>query len=269
MIDLRCHVLDGSPCGPESFAKSVEMCHSAQANGVSLVVATLRWEAGRAEPPLPFEECRSKLDRLESELSGALSLRLGFAFRFSSQLPALVERYGSRLALGGKRHLLVSMPALNIPAEAEEVWDALGRAGFSVVIAHPECSPALRREPERLVKWVGRGFFLQIDVASVSGVYGREVRRFALSCLRDHGGSTVLATNWSGPGRDGHSLARAKAEVAKQVGERSAATCVYGTPSLIIGDKPEEVPAADRSPLSNLKSFYRAFKPHKTQPDTP
>src|SRR5688572_23198151 len=109
MIDLRSHILDGTPCGPASFAESLEMCRTAVEDGVKIIVATPRWEVGDTEPPLPFEECRRKLNCLEMEMQGALSFKLGFGLQFSLELPRLVERHGSMLTLAGKRHLLISL----------------------------------------------------------------------------------------------------------------------------------------------------------------
>jgi protein-tyrosine phosphatase len=236
MIDLRCHILDGTPCGPDSFAESLEMCHTAIADGVRTIVATPRWEAGSTEPPLPFDECHRKLERLETETRGALSFKLGFAMQFSAHLPGLVARYGSRVALAGRRHLLVSLPSVEIPAEVEDAWKSIGRGGFSVVLAHPECNTALRRNPERLARWVSEGLTLQVDAASVLGTHGREVQRFALECLRKYEGHAVVASNacWSAGQR--HSLSKAHEELSAKVGARQARDFMKETPAALIGD---------------------------------
>lgn len=236
MIDLRSHILDGMPCGPDSFAESLEMCRAAMADGVRTIVATPRWEAGSTEPPLPFEDCRRKLERLETETRGVLSFKLGFAMQFSAELLSLVARYGSRLALAGKRHLLISLPSVEIPAEAEEAWKSIERGGFSVVLSHPECNTALRRNPDRLARWVSEGLTLQVDVASVLGTHGREVQRFALECLRKYEGHAVVASNarWTAGRR--HSLSKAYEELSGKIGARQAKGFMKEMPAALIGD---------------------------------
>jgi protein-tyrosine phosphatase len=262
MIDLCSHILDETVCGPASFAESVEMCRAAVADGVRTIVATPCWAADSTEPPLSFADCRRKIERLQTELRGALSLRLGFVLPFSPQLPAIVERYGSQLALGGKRHLLVSLPALRVPDEAEDVWQSLGRQGFSIVVAHPECSAVLRRDPERIGRWVASGVTLQIDAASVSGAHGREVRGFAIDCLRQYEGRAVVASNAHGTNARQPLLGKAREELIKQIGARPTIRFLRETPTAIISDKAQPS-KQQRAPSGLLSSLFRAIRPSK------
>lgn len=236
MIDLRSHILDGTPCGPNSFTDSLEMCHAAMADGVKTVVATPRWDAGCVEPPFPFEECQSKLARLENETRNAISLKLGFALQFSPELPTLLARHGSRLAIAGKRHLLVYLPSVEIPAGVEGVWKSIAGAGFSVVLAQPECNTVLRRDPSRLARWVSEGLSLQVDAASVLGAHGRDVQRFALECLRKYRGLAVVASNARCGGGRKHSLSNAQEELSSKIGLRQARSFMRETPAALIGE---------------------------------
>lgn len=102
MIHLRCPILDGTSCGHDSFAESLEICHAAITDRVRPIVATPLWEAHNTEPPIPFDGCCHKLERLEAETRGALSFRLGFALQFSAKLPSRVARYGSTRSLASK-----------------------------------------------------------------------------------------------------------------------------------------------------------------------
>jgi protein-tyrosine phosphatase len=224
MIDLRCHLLDGTGCGPADFAESVGMCRAAGGEGVRVLVATPRWPKGAQEPPLGFEECGRRLERLGLEARGeSPQLLLGFVLQFGENLPALVERHGPRLALGGGRHLLVSLPALETPASAEGVWEELGRQGFAVVLARPECSPALRRDAARLDRWSESGVLMQLDASSVTGAYGREVQRFAWRCVERYGaGRVLLASNARAAGSRRPSLREAFEAASKRVGRARA-----------------------------------------------
>jgi protein-tyrosine phosphatase len=261
LVDLSSHFLDGMSCGPESFADSLKMCRSAAAEGVQTVVATPRWAAGSTEPPLPLTECRRKIERLQAELGSTLSLKLGFTLQFSPQLPSLVDRYGATLALGGKRHLLVSLPALNIPAEAEQVWRALADRGLSTIIAQPECSPVLRKHPTLLAHWIAEGLKLQINAASVAGAYGREIRRYAINLLRTHETGCFVASNACGNGAALPSLKRAQQELRSELGDRRASRFVRDLPAAIIEDEP----GADKSSKKPARwsSLLRAFRPAK------
>lgn len=262
MIDLHCHILDETSCGPESFSESLEMCRLAVVDGVRMIVATPRWEVQANEPPLAFTDCERKLDRLRREMGGALLFKLGFLMQFSSNLPALVDRYGSSLTVGGGRYVLVSLPSLRIPPETEEVWGELRMRGFSVVVARSECSPDLRRNPPRLEQWVTSGVMLQIDVASVTGAHGREVQRFAEQCIREYEGCVVIASN---AGAQRQSLGDARKEIVKKLDSRRARMLVSETPAKIINATEANLGRVMGSPCQRpFATFLRSFKPRKT-----
>lgn len=266
MIDLHCHILDEISRGPESFAETLAMCRLAVEDGVEMIVATPRWEAQASEPPLAFTDCERKLDHLRHEMRGALLFKLGFLMQFSSNLPALVERYGASLTFGGGRYVLVSLPSLRTPPETEEVWGELLERGFSVLVARPECSPDLRRNPARLGQWVASGVMLQIDAASITGAHGREAQRFAEQCMRKYEDGVVIASN-AGPRRQ--SLSRARAEVVKKIDGRRARMLVSETPAKIINMTEAKLGGVIGSPRQRpFATYLRSFKPWKTRADT-
>lgn len=262
MIDLCCHILDGTGCGPESFAESLKVCRQAIADGVHTIVATPRWLAQSNQPPLPFVYCKRKLEQLQSELHDAVSLQLGFAMQWSPNLLTLVEQYGSKLTLGGGRYVLISLPSLSTPPETEEVWNGLTNKGFNAVVSRPECSPALRVDPARLGRWVANGCMLQIDAASVTGAHGREVQRFALQCMQEFEGSVVVASNKCAASERWPSLRAVRHELIKKVGSRRTRMLMDETPAAILkaaGAKPGAITHA-RPARNLLTAFLSSLK---------
>jgi protein-tyrosine phosphatase len=234
MIDLNCHIFYGTDCGPENLAGSLEMCRCAVKEGVRTIVGTIDWEESANEPPLPFAECDEKLKVLQHEFKDALSLRLGFVIPFSSNLPSLVERYGSQLALGAQRHLLISIQSLRVPSEAKEVWAEVKRLGYSIILARPECSLDFRRSFVHLEQWVGNGILLQIDAASITGAYGREVQRFALDCIKNYESSVLVASNGRSVSDRHPSLRSAREVIRKRLGARRAQMCLIEVPARVV-----------------------------------
>ena len=235
MIDLHCHLLDETGCGPQDFAESLEMCRQAAADGVRTVVATPRWDELQAEPPLPVADCEQKIKHLYREMRGTLSLKLGFLMRFRTDLAHLLERYGRAVTLGGGRYVLVSLPGLRTPEETEAVWEAVNQLGYAIIVARPECSPVLRHNSKRLGQWVAGGVRLQLDAASINGAHGREVQNFAIECVRAFQGCVVVASS----ARDGletrrGSLALARETLLKKFGARLARQLLSETPEAII-----------------------------------
>lgn len=234
MIDLRCHLLDGSVGGPKDFAESVEMCKQAAREGVRTVVVTERWDAEMDEPPQPFSVREQKLARLQGEMGGALTFKPGFVLRFRPGLPALVEQFNSSITLGGGRYVLVALPALRAPAETEDVWERLLHLGISPLVAGPECSPDLRRNRQRLERWLESGVKLQLNAASVTGAHGREAQRFALHCVKEYQGRVVVASNAREAGARRPSLSAAREMLARQLGKRRVQSIFDEMPAEIL-----------------------------------
>lgn len=220
------------------------MCRLAFAEGTHTIVACAEWHAGRSAPPDGFDEYESRLERLSVASGVALRLVPGFALAFGAALPALAARYETRITLGGGRQLLVTLPALDTPPEAEAVWAQLAELGFGVVVARPECSPALRSDAARLDAWVAGGVTLQLDAASVCGAHGREAQRFALRCVRRYAssGGVLLASNARDAGPRRPSLSEASAAVAKKFGAGRARALVEETPARILGEDASATP---------------------------
>ena len=233
MIDLNCHLLD---CGTEAFEASLEMCQLALEDGVRTIVATPRWLAPAPAPPLGIEECRRQLARLHQAMREALSFRLGFLLGYRPDLPELLEAYGSAITLGGGSRVFISLPSLDVPAEAEEVWERVSALGFSILLARAECNPALRRDPARLKRWVESGVMLQLDAASLTGLHGHEIRRFAFQCLKKYEGSLVIASRVGRRSARHSSLALAEAELLKKIDSRRLKRLLSETPAAMIDD---------------------------------
>ncbi len=267
MIDLRSHLLEGSAGGPEDFAEAVEICRQSVIDGVRTLVVVERWAAERDEPPQAFDESARKLARLQSEMGGALKLKHGFVLRYRPRLSALVERYGASISLGGGRFVLVALPALRVPDETEDVWAQLAGQGFSPIVAGPECSPYLRRNPERIESWLDIGVRLQLNAASITGAHGREAQRFAMHCVKEYPGHAVIASNAPGVGARRPSLRGAREIVARQFGKGRAHALLHENPSEILKDSVARVVAERRKPRGPSTLLQQLFRYRKAATD--
>lgn len=234
MIDLSCHVLEGTGCGPSSLEEAVEMCRLAKETGVHTIVATPCWKAGASAPPITLADCDHKLDLLREHAGKRLTIEFGFSFDYSADLPSLTDTFGPEVALGRGWHLLISLPATALPKDVEKTWEELRRRGYSIVLARPECSPALRSHRERLDEWVRWGAKVQLAAASITGGHGRTVKHFAAGCLNAYSESVVLATRARSARPTDFILAAAKGEAAKTIGASRASAAVGEIPLTII-----------------------------------
>jgi protein-tyrosine phosphatase len=174
VIDLHCHLLPGIDDGPPDLGGALALAQLHVKAGVRIVAATphVSWD-------MPNE-------------AAAIDLRLGDvrAAIAAAQIPLKVARGAEidvhqaigmsdeqlrRLALGGGPWLLLEAPLRRGVALAP-VARALLERGHRVLIAHPERSPLLQRDPDGLRALVRAGAATQITAASFAGRFGRTVR---------------------------------------------------------------------------------------------
>jgi Capsular polysaccharide biosynthesis protein len=247
------------------------MCRQAVNEGVHTIVSAQLWDINTDELPPDFDEHERRLLRLQSEMSGSntLALKQGFVLRFGPKLPALIETYGASITLGGGRFVLVALPALRVPVETEEIWARLAQQGFTAIVAGPECSPALRRDEERLEKWLALGVRLQLNAASITGAHGRDARRFAFHYIKKYPSQLVVASNAREAGARTPSLSSARAAVLSRFGKSLAHALFEANPAAILKTSPASAAAEEtRTPRGPSSLLQQLFKLKKAATDT-
>lgn len=264
MIDLHSHLLGSTSNSQDTFAAQLEVCRRALKDGVRTLVATPRWAACLDEPPLGFTACWQTLERLHHELGEALQLRLGFLLEFRQDLPAVLEKYGSAITLDGASFVFVSVPALHLPAEAEEVWSKVSRKGFSILLSRAECSLALRRNPARLERLLASGIMLQLDAASITGMHGHEIQQFAWQCVKKYEGSVIVASSAGSSSARPSTLAQAREELSKKIQAHKVRRLLDETPAAMI--RVEQQTSHDETRAFRLSQLLR-LRSQRAVPD--
>ena len=176
MIDVHCHPLPGIDDGPADWEEAEALVDAAFADGTRTLVATphvLR------EPWLNEDrEVRlGLLAELNRRRNGRPRVLQGCELAWCGDLLELaegaLEGRGPAVFLGEGRHLLVEFGPV-YPRDAEGVVHELSLMGITLVVAHPERTPALMREPRLLERLVERGAKGQLTAASLLGLLGNK-----------------------------------------------------------------------------------------------
>lgn len=196
MVDLHCHILPGIDDGPPEMGDSVALARALAADGVRTVVATphLRADHPRVVP----EELRPRCDELNSRLA-AEGVPLSVVSGGEVDLLCSQQVSRKRLALasfaGRGTDLLLETPYGPLPPNFEDLVLGLSRAGFRILLAHPERSGDFQRSPGRIAALVDDGVLVQVTASSlVDGPRRSPTRRPAGALLRD-GLAHVLASD--------------------------------------------------------------------------
>jgi protein-tyrosine phosphatase len=184
MIDLHCHVLPGIDDGPATLEESLDLARVAQQAGLTTLVATPHVSWRYVNGP---EVIRHGVEAVRTALRAE---RIGVQVRPGAEIA--VSRLGGlsddelcALRLGDGPWLLIESPLTPGAGGLETILDAVHRRGHWIVLAHPERSPVFLRDPRRLGTLVSRGMLCSITASSLVGVFGSEVRRFALALMRE------------------------------------------------------------------------------------
>jgi protein-tyrosine phosphatase len=176
-VDLHTHVVPSGDDGAATIEEGLALCRQMAAEGTAVVYAT-----PHAHPPdawYPITEERIALARANyAEMKPAcaefgLDLRLGWELSATGALVGSLEDY----VLEGTRAILLELPGpwFSFEDEVAVTLDqaaAIRAVGLDVILAHPERSPGIQREPELLVELVAEGVLVCFNADSFVGRHG-------------------------------------------------------------------------------------------------
>jgi protein-tyrosine phosphatase len=184
VIDLHCHVLPGIDDGPATIEESVELARAAAADGVRTMVATphVNWRYRNASETIAALTAQLNA-RLTSE-GVQVEVQAGAEIALTCVEEISAQELRS-LRLGDGPWLLIEPPFTPFAAGLEGMVADVCRQSDGIVLAHPERSPTFHRDPRMLGSLVSRGALTSITASSLTGRFGRDVRRFALRMVSE------------------------------------------------------------------------------------
>ncbi len=185
MIDLHCHIIPNIDDGAVDLEMATKMLTIAATAGTEILVATPHVIEGQWLPKWDLiQEKVVELQNFSDHAQLGIKIYPGAEVAMHFDLLDLINEPGA-YCLNGSRYLLVELPALEIPAFADDFLFRLQTKGIVPILAHPERHPILMKEPERLLEWVQRGILVQMNAGSILGKMGEEVRLTAEFFLKN------------------------------------------------------------------------------------
>jgi protein-tyrosine phosphatase len=256
MIDIHCHVLPGIDDGPGTAEAAIALARRAREDGITTIVATPHVDA--SYPANDSARIRAGVSALQDLLDTAgVEVRIvpGAEVAATSAM-TLDDGELSALSIGGAGWLLVECPhSMTVVPGFITLIRRLSARGHRLVLAHPERCPLFLRSPELIGELADEGMLTQVTAGSLSGRYGRAVRRLATSLVTEGTAHAVAS--------DGHGESRP----ALIAGELTRA----GIPPPLLSWLAREVPAAllagdsvpPRPPIGRPSRVRRLLSTHK------
>ena len=112
--------------------------------------------------------------------------------------------------------------------------------------------------PSALLEWINAGILVQITGSSLSGNYGKAIRRFSLKMLR-HRMVHLVASDAHGSVSRRPALSKARKITEAVVGQEDAHRIFYEYPAQLLGGDPPDV--APPLPLDKKRNLIRRLFP--------
>ncbi len=186
-----------------------------------------------------LEALRRLYEELRPEIDPILELRFGaeITVRHDSLEEILELPDGALPTLAGSRYVLLELEPHPVGPEPGEVVHELLVQHVVPVLAHPERIPWLIRTPELLRSLVAQGALLQLTATSVTGGFGRRLRKTCHDLIAE-GLVHFVASDAHDTGGRPPGLSAARDEISGAHGEDVAARLTEHNPRAVLDDQP-------------------------------
>jgi protein-tyrosine phosphatase len=235
LIDLHFHILWGVDDGPQTRADTISLARAAVEAGTTTVAATSHvgweWPDNNAETlNRRREEVRKALDDEGIPLEVVPGAEVALTRAIDLDNAELQSLY-----LGDGPWLLLEPPTIPEATGVIPMFEMVRARGHQIMIAHPERCPAFHRDRSTLESLVEEGMICSITARSLTGRFGKPVKRFAEGMLRDglvhNVASDAHGVNRRTPNLLGEMrMASLSEEQRERLGEASSRAILAGAP---------------------------------------
>jgi protein-tyrosine phosphatase len=177
--DMHSHLLPGIDDGSPDMETSIELIKGMKELGYKKLITTphIMWDIyknTRAIVTEKLNEVKSKLkeEQIDIEIEAAAE------YFIDEHLSELLEKKEPLLSFGNNL-VLVEFSMVSQPFEWKKILFEMQIQGYQPVIAHAERYSYLERNKSFYDELKNAGYFLQLNILSLSGIYGNSVTELA------------------------------------------------------------------------------------------
>jgi len=180
-VDIHSHILPGIDDGAPDIETSVRFVKSLTELGFEQLIATPHI-LKELYPNTPESITKAK-EVLQDALDKAnINTKLGAGAEYMVDQDFTLDQ---DLCPLDQKHLLIEMSYLNeSPGISETIFDVEIK-GYRPVLAHPERYTFYFKDRSRLKRFKEKGCLMQLNLLSVVGYYGKEVKQFSELLIKE------------------------------------------------------------------------------------
>ncbi|WP_191557715.1 tyrosine-protein phosphatase [Metabacillus idriensis] len=183
MIDIHSHILPKLDDGADSVEEAIQIAKAAVIEGITTIIATPHHQNGKYinNKQIILQKVE-ELNLLLKKEEIPLSILPGQETRIHGDL--LIELENDLiLPLNHTNYVFIELPSGHVPRYTEQMLFDIQMKGFSPIIVHPERNSEIIENPDLLYKLVSRGALTQITASSITGHFGKNIKKFTLQLI--------------------------------------------------------------------------------------
>ena len=177
--DMHSHVLPGIDDGAHDVTTSLELIKGMKELGYSKLIATphILWEMY----PNTRDGILDVLDEIRDALKEQeidIELHAAAEYFLDDHVSGLLKKREPLLTFG-ENYVLTEFSMASPPIDVKEILFEMRMQDYQPIIAHPERYVYLEQNKEFYDELKDAGYLFQLNLMSLTGVYGRSVQRLA------------------------------------------------------------------------------------------
>lgn len=183
MIDIHSHILPNLDDGAGSMEEAVQIAKAAVEEGITKIIATPHHQNGAyINIKKTIIDKVGELNLLLTNENVPLVILPGQETRINGDL--LIELENDLiLPLNHTTYVFIELPSGHVPRYTEQMLFDIQLKGLTPIIVHPERNSEIIENPDVLYKLVSKGALTQITASSLTGHFGKNIKKFTLQLV--------------------------------------------------------------------------------------
>ena len=260
MIDFHNHIIPNLDDGSKSIDMSINMLKEAESQGITDIVNTIHYQHPKMEKKntsykFIIDEI-SKFQEIAYKHNINIKIHAASEVFFKFNLTEILEN--PITTFGNGKFMLIEFQRLSFPNGYEDEIFKIQLKGINPIIAHPERYRGIQNNIDLARKWVDRGYFIQIDCASIIGGFGKETQTAAIELLKS-GLCHLIGSDAHNDKNRNFFLKKTLLEIEEIIGSSSASIIKNNSKKILNGEIPLSYSIDNKksSFLSKISSFFK------------
>ena len=181
MFDIHTHILPQLDDGSGSWKETMDMIRDGIKDGIKGAVCTshvfkvLNKEL-EEQYILRFNELKKRVRKENIQFRLWLGSEININAKFDPKFS--IATYNDN-----KKYMLLELPMSDYPHHVDELLFQLSLQGITPILAHPERNTVIMQKPEIVENLIERDVLIQVNSGSITGMFGRRVRKITLDLI--------------------------------------------------------------------------------------